>query len=546
DDGHGGGGSPGASSQRRDGADCGGGPGAVPGGGSAEEAGDDGPDDDGSDDDGSTSSSSSSSGSADTDHDGVRSLLLRAERRFRAQSAFEEVKELRSEVTRHQTLAESTLRVNRSLRKQVDDLEGKLEGYRRAVSVLKRNELRAEERRAANEAEYMNQLNDLVEREDREGARGGAQEEEGGGAAAAAAAAGAARATGSGRRGERLAAGGVRPGLQRRERRGRRREELRRLDAERYPPQAAHVHRPLPQARVQPRPALRPHDRRRAVECRLVRHLTRRRLRHEPRLDHVYGLRDEARHQGARDPYPDVLGGGERRRAVAAVPPAPPPLEPDQPLPDDVPGREGRDYEGHIPGYRRLPRRVEPPYALRPVDLAERLAEAPVDPRDETLKVANGDEVLVCTTQEPAAPATDAARGPKRGFTAPNIPNCIPPVEQREARGLRAPPHEGPDADVREGPPVARLGEGPEGVDGVEKGLGERAADPPGEDRGRPAGRAGGAAAGGQRPGRRRRTDYATDVGDAPRGRCAMLARRRNRRRRRTTAASAAADERRE
>lgn len=162
DDGHGGG-SPGASSQRRDGADCGDGPGAVPGGGSAEEAGDDGPDDDGSDDDGSTSSSSSSGGSTDSDHDGVRSLLLRAERRLRAQSAFEEVKELRSEVTRHQTLAESTLRVNRSLRKQVDDLEGKLEGYRRAVSVLKRNELRAEERRAANEAEYMNQLNDLVQ-----------------------------------------------------------------------------------------------------------------------------------------------------------------------------------------------------------------------------------------------------------------------------------------------------------------------------------------------------------------------------------------------
>ena len=149
--------SPGASSQRRDGADCGDGPG--PEEGSADDAGDDGRDDGsdvGSDDDGSITSTSDG-------HEGVRNLLLRAERRLRLQSAFEEVKELRSEVTRHQTLAESTLRVNRNLRRQVDDLEGKLEGYRRAVSVLKRNELRAEEERSAAEAEYMNQLHDLVQ-----------------------------------------------------------------------------------------------------------------------------------------------------------------------------------------------------------------------------------------------------------------------------------------------------------------------------------------------------------------------------------------------
>ena len=162
------GGSPGASSQRRDGADdCGDEQGVAPGEravGELEERPED-DEDDGSDDDESAASSSSSSSIESTgpDHDGVRNLLRRAERRLRAQSAFEEVKELRSEVTRHQTLAESTLRVNRALRRQVDDLEGKLEGYRRAVSALKRNELRAEEEKAAVEAEYMNQLNDLVQ-----------------------------------------------------------------------------------------------------------------------------------------------------------------------------------------------------------------------------------------------------------------------------------------------------------------------------------------------------------------------------------------------
>ena len=107
---------------------------------------------------------------------------------------------------------------------------------------------------------------------------------------------------------------------------------------------------------------------------------------------------------------------------------------------------------------------------------------------------------------------------PEAGVYRAEYPELNPAREQREARGLRAPPHEGPYADVRECFPISRLSECAEGVDGVEKGLGEGAAEPPCEDRGRPAGKACGdrpAAAGGQRSRRRCRAD-ATDVGDTP------------------------------
>ena len=110
----------------------------------------------GDDDDSSTTSSRSQA-----TLDSTRLLLRQAQRRVKHQSVYEEVKQLRSEVSQYKNTIESNMRQKHALSHRVTTLEQDLSNAKESIHTHKQREIQWNEERATLERDFMNQLNDV-------------------------------------------------------------------------------------------------------------------------------------------------------------------------------------------------------------------------------------------------------------------------------------------------------------------------------------------------------------------------------------------------
>ncbi len=250
------------------------------------------------------------------------------------------------------------------------------------------------------------------------------------------------------------------------------------LQTERHAPQASHIRGPLTHAAVQPPPSLRPEYGCGAVESGRVRDRHGRGLGHHAGLDDVHRLGERASHQGGRDADDDVLRYGRLRHVADVVPPRTTPAVPSDRALQRVPRRERRDDERHVPGHRGPPPRVESRRALRPPYLGHGIPEAPVHPRHETLL-----HDFLRYREDAASRRAERARGQRSEMRLEQAAKSElrRAGEERDGARLEASVQEGPSADVGKSAAVACLGEGPEGVEGVQRRLRKGAGSAAGE-----------------------------------------------------------------
>ena len=118
------------------------------------------------DDESADSQCSDDDGSVKSHHthhtnDSTRWLLQQAQARLKRQSAHEEAKALRVEVSQLKTNVEFAMRKNQGLKDTCDNLEHQLAEAIEAISAYKVKEQRWNEEIAEREKDHMNQLNDI-------------------------------------------------------------------------------------------------------------------------------------------------------------------------------------------------------------------------------------------------------------------------------------------------------------------------------------------------------------------------------------------------
>ena len=135
--------------------------------------------------------------------------------------------------------------------------------------------------------------------------------------------------------------------------------------------------------------------------------------------------------------------------------------------------REGGDHERDIPCHRRTPTAIEAGDTLRSVDGSDGGPKARIDPRHQPLL----DHLL--RDGHHTGPRRTQCRRHQRSAVTPRGPEdreLDGPDEKGERTCGEAAADEGAGPDVREGPAVPGLREGPEGVHRIEEDLGDPAA----------------------------------------------------------------------
>mmetsp|Transcript_8065 Transcript_8065/g.19843 ORF Transcript_8065/g.19843 Transcript_8065/m.19843 type:complete len:294 (+) Transcript_8065:1898-2779(+) len=249
------------------------------------------------------------------------------------------------------------------------------------------------------------------------------------------------------------------------------------LQSKSHPPQPTHINAPLPESTIQLPPALCSHYGRCTIQRGRVGHSLGRCLRHHPGFHDVDRLSYHTRYHGRGYADTNIFHWRQCDDCFATIMLLFFVLQ--YPAPHQISRGKGGYHEWNVPRHCRFPSTVETQYSLCLPNFVHRLAEAAVHARDQPLfnhLLWNADQTAARRTaragHQRTVPRTDHAEDAE----------LERPREQREGASLGAPSQQRRGADVLQGPPVSRLGERAERVDGIEEGLGQGAGGPPGDD----------------------------------------------------------------